>query len=351
MVRFCLKPNSGSFVKLLLISTCFQTLVILSLIVIRKDSAVETKNEIFIEYRLMEGKDLIFSHRYKKHPGDLQFPDLEDIVTIDSNHIGIHPENIGLQYPSSGSDFQQLIAYHFQPILTTQERNLLLFTFQIFINLCQRHKLTYFLAYGSLLGSYRHHGMVPWDDDIDVFMNETEKRNVVLILGNVPGFELSHIKNYQWKFYPKFYKTLLFFQHRWPFVDIFFFAENSTHIWDNTTPSRIPAQPYNKDEVFPLVTRPFEGLFLLVPCDVINIIESTFSKYEWCESNYYWHKLERNAVPWRPRKIQCILLRFLYPFVSRTSMANDSLIVENLEINGRTIQTYEFKNQCEKLKK
>lgn len=310
------------------------------------------RNEVFIEYRLMEGKHLLFSHRYKKYPGDLQFPAIKDLVTINSNNIGINPENIGIQYPNSKTDFQQLIAYHFQPILTAQERNLLLFTFQVFINLCRRYKLTYFLAYGSLLGSYRHHGMIPWDDDIDVFMNETEKRSVVLKLGNVPGFELSHIENYQWKFYPKFYKTLLIFPHRWPFIDIFFFAENSTHIWDNTTEDTITEdrQSYIKNEIFPLVVRPFEGLLLLTPCDMMTTIEETFSEYEWCESNYYWHKLERMAVPRRPRKIQCDFLYSLYPFVFRKFIANNSMVIERLKVNGRTIKTYEFRNQCETLK-
>ncbi len=35
---------------------------------------------------------------------------------------------------------------------------------------CKRHNLKYFLMYGSLLGAIRHHGFIPWDDDIDVCM-------------------------------------------------------------------------------------------------------------------------------------------------------------------------------------
>lgn len=40
--------------------------------------------------------------------------------------------------------------------------------------ICERHDLTWYAAYGTLLGAIRHEGYVPWDDDMDIWMTRDD---------------------------------------------------------------------------------------------------------------------------------------------------------------------------------
>ncbi|MBR0430860.1 LicD family protein [Candidatus Saccharibacteria bacterium] len=62
---------------------------------------------------------------------------------------------------------------------------------KIFISLCKKHKLIYFLQSGTLLGAVRHKGFVPWDDDTDVAMFRDDIKKLRDILKNNKMYKLA----------------------------------------------------------------------------------------------------------------------------------------------------------------
>lgn len=60
---------------------------------------------------------------------------------------------------------------------------------RVFDTLCKEHGITYYLAYGTLLGAVRHKGFIPWDDDIDVLVPRPDYERLATILkhGTLPG--------------------------------------------------------------------------------------------------------------------------------------------------------------------
>ncbi|XME01253.1 phosphorylcholine transferase LicD [Lachnospiraceae bacterium C1.1] len=57
-----------------------------------------------------------------------------------------------------------------EAISEVEQKKMLLELLDIIIKRCEEKNYTYMLFWGTLLGAIRHHGMIPWDDDIDIAM-------------------------------------------------------------------------------------------------------------------------------------------------------------------------------------
>lgn len=60
------------------------------------------------------------------------------------------------------------------------------------VDILDSNEIEYWLAYGSVLGAVRHNGFIPWDDDVDIYINgkDYEKLQSIFKNGSINGLRL-----------------------------------------------------------------------------------------------------------------------------------------------------------------
>ena len=86
----------------------------------------------------------------------------------------------------------------------------LLQTYKRFDDFCQEHQLVFYAAYGTMIGAIRHHGFIPWDDDLDVFMLRKDYDRFVELRSELkdPSYKISIFLDGESPYpFAKFYTT------------------------------------------------------------------------------------------------------------------------------------------------
>lgn len=229
----------------------------------------------------------------------------------------------------------------FQPLLSPRERARLRYALELFSAACRLADLTYFLLDSSLVGSLRHHGVVPWHDvSVVVAMPFKQQELALLVLESVQGATLFWPNPYSWSFRLKDVRPDPPDLVRMTYIDIRFYRENVTHLWGLTWGDHhtflTPRQ-----RVFPLRTRPFEDLQVPVPCDPGAVLHDDALSlcHMMLEDPEKALRHEAGTVP-------CDTLQRVFPFVTRHVPLTSSTALEELRVNGSLLYSIELETGC-----
>jgi hypothetical protein len=189
-------------------------------------------------------------------------------------------------------------------------------------------------------GSYTRHDILPWDDDVDLWISIGDRNYLHTVIHKELSFEpynisikrLRNKRNYD-KIFFSWCPSVGVSEWTFPCVDLFYYDQNSTHIMHTGLTNGCPER---LQDIFPLVLRPLGPLWLYGPREPMAHFESRkMVRIEIdCFVHAYSHKYER-VIRNGPLHAKCSDLNHVYPYVERVCSSNQC--TESLRLLNNTI--------------
>ncbi|XP_064644768.1 uncharacterized protein LOC135498429 isoform X2 [Lineus longissimus] len=196
--------------------------------------------------------------------------------------------------------------------MSQAERIIALDLLKVIIKVAKRLGLVHFIFGGTMVGSWRNHGIIPWDDDIDLSFNASDKnrlREGIAALGSPYKCNDGSARIKMWSDSSTIQSP---YSWKWPYIDVIFFENNETHLWEKAGEFR--STKYKMADVFPLHERPFEQLWVNAPHNIVAMYLLYFGQPDWCTTWWYVHKFEKGG---KMIGFNCKELAPYFPFVHR----------------------------------
>ena len=197
----------------------------------------------------------------------------------------------------------------------------------------EENDIEYSMAYGTLIGSYLMHDMIPWDDDMDIFVHDKSKAKVMELFKDARHHGIRGYYHYKHpgKLFKIFFNTSKSaggYPWNWPFIDIVSYVEKGSQL---KAVQRGRKLAWSKDSWYPLHLRPFGPLWLPAPRRPWVFLTIKYGCFK-CKSAGWGHQRERGK---QAKEADCSSLTKQYPFVKRSQMGN--MTMETLMLDGKEL--------------
>ena len=263
---------------------------------------------------------------------------------------------------------------HLPRVITKQEYDSYMKLVSHVSRLFESANITLVMSGGTLLGSYMFHNMIPWDDDLDLWMpyrdvpkvkrlfkNETLRKTLQIcswgplsisdeyefntlskFSNNTPAEHYYRVRSTDTDTVSKhFFK--IFYTHtkaatkmvwKWPFLDIAVFNEDRDYVRFCEQGLQLPLNVF-----YPLIKRPLGSNMLMAPRDTRYVLLQQFRNFR-CISSSYSHRKEMRTC--QKIRIECQKLWSHYPQVWSEPKSYGQL--ETLMLGNKTLQVFEYRN-------
>ena len=147
-----------------------------------------------------------------------------------------------------------------------------------FVRICEKYDIPYWLDYGSLLGAKRHGGFVPWDDDLDVSILESDVKYFGECFYKDHGEEFKFIPNFDDIYYPS---RIVYKEDNGSFLDIYPYVDLKDRVKIRLKigiPSSERSIP--KKILYPLKKIEFEGVLVSCPNDIETYLAVKYGNWK-----------------------------------------------------------------------
>ena len=134
---------------------------------------------------------------------------------------------------------------------------------------CKEHNLKFALAYGTCIGAVRHHGIIPWDDDIDILLPYKDYMKFIELMKEEKNCEYALLSPYYIDDYYYLYSKLVSKKTKLTEKGMKEISENGVFI-----------------DVFPICNLPDDEIEREKYCNKLRKMERRYSKYAHLKKYY-----------------------------------------------------------------